>query len=196
MVRDITWKQDEQRTEDLNLIIRETNRMSRMVSDILDYSQLQAGYCQLKKESLNLCELLESEITWYRPLAQEHHITLELECMQEELLTEADASKMNQVIRNLLNNAVNHTADGGCIRITADSSRVSIANPGPPIPEEDRALIWERYQRSQHQSGRRLGTGIGLSIVRTILEAHHMAYGVDCRDGWNIFWFSCQSSRQ
>lgn len=62
MVRDITWKQEEQRTEDLNLIIREANRMSRMVSDILDYSQLQAGYCQLKKERLNLCELLESAI--------------------------------------------------------------------------------------------------------------------------------------
>lgn len=62
MVRDITWKQEEQRTEDLNLIIREANRMSRMVSDILDYSQLQAGYCQLKKERLNLCKLLESAI--------------------------------------------------------------------------------------------------------------------------------------
>lgn len=196
MVRDITWKQEEQRTEDLNLIIREANRMSHMVSDILDYSQLQAGYCQLKKERLNLCELLESAIAWYQPLAQEHHITLELEYIQEELLTEADASKMNQVIRNLLNNAINHTADGECIRVTADSCRISIANPGPPISEEDRKIIWERYQRSQHQSGRRLGTGIGLSIVSTILEAHHLAYGVDCQDGWNIFWFSYQSARQ
>lgn len=194
MVRDITWKQEKQRTEDLNLIIRESNRMSRMVSDILDYSQLQAGYCQLKKEKLNLCELLESEVTWYRPLVQEHHITLELKCVQKELLTEADASKMNQVIRNLLNNAVNHTADGECIKITADTTRISIANPGPPIPEEEQKIIWERYQRSQHQSSRRMGTGIGLSIVSTILEAHHMTYGVECRDGWNIFWFSFSSN--
>lgn len=66
---------------------------------------------------------------------------MELECMQEELLTEADASKMNQVIRNLLNNAINHTADGECIRITADDCRISIANPGPPISEEDRKII-------------------------------------------------------
>ena len=69
---------------------------------------------------------------------------------------------------------------------------MEVANPGAPIPEEDRAIIWERYQRSQHQSGRRLGTGIGLSIVSTILKAHDMPYGVDCKDGYNIFWFICR----
>ena len=62
-------------------------------------------------------------------------------------------------------------------------------NPGDPIPEEDRAIIWERYQRSQHQSGRRMGTGIGLSIVSTILNAHGMKYGVDSDEKETVFWF-------
>lgn len=118
-------------------------------------------------------------------------------------------------MRNLLNNAINHTPENQEIfirlipnpaagaevpdsaldaasKIAGSCCLVEVANPGDPIPEEDRNIIWERYQRSQHQSGRRLGTGIGLSIVSTILKAHEMPYGVDCKDGYNIFWFVCR----
>ena len=195
MVRDITWKNDAQREEDLNLIISEAKRMSEMVSDILDYSQLQAGYIQLKKDWYDLRDILDSELTLCRPGALQHRIRLTLDCKEEKLLFYADALKISQVIRNLLYNAINHTADGEEIVITARHLpgfiRVAVINPGPPILEEEREQIWERYQRSQHQSGRRLGTGIGLSIVSTILKAHHMTYGVDCEDGKTSFWFSC-----
>ena len=106
---------------------------------------------------------------------------------------QVDALKISQVVRNLLNNAINHTQDGGVITVTVEDTPqgylVSIINPGEPIPEEERALIWERYHRSQHQGGRRQGTGIGLSIVKTILDAHAMTYGVDCADGLTRFWF-------
>lgn len=70
-------------------------------------------------------------------------------------------------------------------------NRVSVGNPGDPIPEEDRAIIWDRYQRSQHQGGRRQGTGIGLSIGSTILKALGIPYGVECADGETSFWFEC-----
>lgn len=193
MVRDITWKDDTQRNEDLNLIISEAKRMSSMVNDILDYSQLQAGYLQLKKDWYNFYDILESEVSICQPGANEHHIVLTLDCPDQEILLYLDALKISQVIRNLLYNAINHTQEGGQIivqvRQTTDILHLSISNPGLPIPEADRELIWERYQRSQHQSGRRLGTGIGLSIVRTILEAHNASYGVDCQDGWTSFWF-------
>lgn len=203
MVRDITWKDETKRNEDLNLIISESRRMSAMVTDILDYSQLQAGYIQLKKEWYNLYDILESEVSACRQGAAEHQIRLTLDCHQTELPIQADALKLSQVIRNLLYNAINHTNERGEIIIRTeahpassaetehrqDCIRVSVQNPGPPIPEADRELIWERYQRSQHHNGRRLGTGIGLSIVSTILQAHEMKYGVDCENGWTIFWF-------
>lgn len=195
MVRDITWQDSSQREEDLNLIISEASRMSEMVTDILDYSQLQAGYIHLKKDWYHLYDILESEICLCRPAAGQHRISLDLECKDQETLLYIDALKISQVIRNLLYNAINHTGEGQAITVTVqhtpETIRVAVINPGAPIPEEEREQIWERYQRSQHQSGRRLGTGIGLSIVSTILDAHGMGYGVDCEAGMTSFWFSC-----
>ena len=217
MVRDITWNNEEMRNENLNLIISESNRMSEMVNDILDYSQFSAGYSKLKKDWYDLRDIVNAELTRCRQAAAEHGITLTLEAPDTDipLNFEVDALKMSQVMRNLLNNAINHTPENleifirlipdpatcpespagaqACNQNTASPCcLVEVVNPGEPIPEEDRAIIWERYQRSQHQSGRRLGTGIGLSIVSTILKAHDMPYGVDCKDGYNIFWFLCR----
>ncbi len=245
MVRDITWKDEEMRNENLNLIISESNRMSEMVNDILDYSQFSAGYSKLKKDWYDLRDIVNAELTRCRQAAAEHGITLTLQIADSQMphtenpdtpgtdasdmqgtdaadelpadpmQFQVDALKMSQVMRNLLNNAINHTPENQeiFIRLTPDPAAcpespagaqactndtshscclVEVVNPGEPIPEEDRAIIWERYQRSQHQSGRRLGTGIGLSIVSTILKAHDMPYGVDCRDGYNIFWFLCR----
>lgn len=193
MVRDITWKDSQQREENLNLIISESNRMSKMVSDILDYSQLQSGYLQLKREDCDLCEVVEMETRRCEHSAMENHLSLRLQRPAEEYMVNVDALKISRVLRNLLNNAINHTQDGGCITVSVEQAetgyRVSVINPGPPIPEEERELIWERYQRCQHQGGRRQGTGIGLSIVKTILDAHAMTYGVDCADGLTTFWF-------
>lgn len=78
MVRDIHWKDEEKRQEDLNLIIKEANRMSEMVSDILDYSQLQAGYLQLRKDWYNLCEILESEVMLCEQSVAKNHIKITL----------------------------------------------------------------------------------------------------------------------
>ena len=197
MVRDITWHDEQKRNENLNLIISESKRMTEMVNDIMDYSQLQAGYLVLKKDAYNLYEIIESEVAGCEKSAVENKISLRLESACLEIPVSLDALKISQVIRNLLYNAINHTQDEETITVRVDDVvggiRVSVINPGKEIPEEDRGVIWERYQRSQHQGGRKQGTGIGLSIVATILNAHDMPYGVDCHDGLTMFWFECQT---
>lgn len=194
MVRDINWRDDQKREEDLDLIIHEARRMSEMVSDILDYSQFQSGYIKLKKDSYNLCDIVESEVAHCAPTAAENGLSIQLTDGGQDVPVFADALKLSQVIRNLLYNAINHTEGGTTITVSVtredQTCRVAVANPGIPIPKEEQSLIWERYQRSQHQGGRRQGTGLGLSIVSTILKAHGMSYGVGCRDGLTMFWFS------
>ena len=195
MVRDITWEDPKHRTQDLDLIISEARRMSEMVDDIMDYSQFQSGYLQLKMEDYDLAEIVVSETLRYERTVQENHLSLKILRAPGDYPIRADALKLGQVIRNLLNNAINHSQDGHTVTVTiartGGAYRVSVINPGDPIPDEEKALIWERYQRSQHQGGRRQGTGIGLSIVSAILDAHGMNYGVECRNGLICFWFSC-----
>jgi len=195
MVRDITWSNDQKRNENIKLIISEARRMTEMVNDIMDYSQLQAGYLPLKKDVYDLYEIVDTEVMNCEKIARENNISLSLDSTRTDIPVLLDALKISQVIRNLLYNAINHTQDGMAITVkitdVVNGVRVSVINPGEEIPMEERELIWERYQRSQHQGGRKQGTGIGLSIVSTLLKSHGMSYGVDCHDDLTVFWFEC-----
>ena len=199
LVRDIHWKDEAARNEDLDLIIEESNRMSEMVNDILDYSQLQSGYIRLRPESFDFTGLAESETSHCAAAAATYGIRVRFDAPKESVFIYADPLKLSQVLRNLLYNAINHTPEGDTITVSLESKgshtvRLSVTNPGTPISEEDKKIIWERYQRSQHQSGRRMGTGIGLSIVSTILNAHGMKYGVDSDEKGTSFWFEITES--
>ena len=194
LVRDIHWKDEAARNEDLDLIIEESNRMSEMVNDILDYSQLQSGYIRLRPEFFDFTGLAESETSHCAAAAATYGIRVRFDAPKESVFIYADPLKLSQVLRNLLYNAINHTPEGDTITVSLETKanhtvRLSVTNPGTPISEEDKKIIWERYQRSQHQSGRRMGTGIGLSIVSTILNAHGMKYGVDSDEKETVFWF-------
>lgn len=193
MVRDVTGADEEKRNQNMDLIIRESRRLSEMVDDIMDYSQLQAGYSSLKLESCDPLELTESAVQYAREAAKQYGISVSLHSDGELPAVHMDALKMSQVLRNLLNNAINHTGSGETISVEVRKEKgvtVSVTNPGEPIPPEEAALIWERYSRRQHQGERKEGTGIGLAIVRTILDSHGFSYGVRSGEHENSFWFS------
>lgn len=196
MVRDVTGSDEDLRGRNMDLILRETQRLSEMVDDIMDYSQLQAGYSQLKLDVYNLCELVESSADYAREVAKQYSIRVEFHSFAQDIPVRVDALKLSQVLRNLLNNAINHTENGDTILVEIlrepepKTGKVCVINPGEPIPPEEAELIWERYKRVQHQGGRREGTGIGLAIVSTILKAHGLNYGVTSSEHANCFWFT------
>ncbi len=145
MVRDITWRDAVKRDDGLNLIISEAKRMSEMVNDILDYSQLQTVYLPLKIEVYNLYEVVASEMLNCEKCARDNNTKLCLESAEKEIPVHIDALKISQVIRNLLYNAINHSQDDKTVTVKIEpvktGVRVSVINHGESIPEEERERI-------------------------------------------------------
>ncbi|MFP8917720.1 sensor histidine kinase [Enterococcus innesii] len=193
MVRDVSGSDERLRKEHMDLIISEAHRMSAMVDDIMDFSIMQAGYTQLKSEVWNTYEVVSSVVAYARGIANQYDITVDFEADRTNGNALFDRIKMEQVLRNLINNGINHTPKNERLLIkltnTAAGTKVAVINPGKDIPPEQLELIWERYQRVQHQAGHKEGTGIGLAIVKTILASHAFEYGAESKNGVTCFWF-------
>lgn len=193
MVRDVSGSDERLRKEHMDLIISEAHRMSAMVDDIMDFSIMQAGYTQLKNEIWNTYEVVSSVVAYARGIANQYDITVDFEADRTNGNALFDRIKMEQVLRNLINNGINHTPKNERLLIkltnTSAGTKVAIINPGKDIPPEQLELIWERYQRVQHQAGHKEGTGIGLAIVKTILTSHAFEYGAESKNGVTCFWF-------
>ena len=193
MVRDVSGNDERLRKEHMDLIISEAHRMSAMVDDIMDFSIMQAGYTQLKNEIWNTYEVVSSIVAYARGIANQYDITVDFEADRTNGNALFDRIKMEQVLRNLINNGINHTPKNERLLIkltnTSAGTKVAIINPGKDIPPEQLELIWERYQRVQHQAGHKEGTGIGLAIVKTILTSHAFEYGAESKNGVTCFWF-------
>ncbi|MFB8529459.1 sensor histidine kinase [Enterococcus casseliflavus] len=193
MVRDVSGNDERLRKEHMDLIISEAHRMSAMVDDIMDFSIMQAGYTQLKNEIWNTHEVVSSIVAYARGIANQYDITVDFEADRTNGNALFDRIKMEQVLRNLINNGINHTPKNERLLIkltnTSAGTKVAIINPGKDIPPEQLELIWERYQRVQHQAGHKEGTGIGLAIVKTILTSHAFEYGAESKNGVTCFWF-------
>ncbi len=200
LVRDITWKDDEKREEHLNLIIKEANRMTSMINDILDYSQVSTGNFTLKEEYIPLVNCLNSEVQSSRASAINYNLDIKMDFdFNESTIAYIDTIRFSQVLRNLFNNAINHSFEKENIFIRAfhveDGIYISVENKGNRISDIDKGLIFNRYYRAQHQNSRREGSGIGLSIVKNIYEAHSFRYGIDFSKGYNIFYFIIPDER-
>lgn len=193
MMRDIPG---ENTPENVQIMIDEAKRLSDLVSDMLDISQLQAGVSLLHREVLNLTQCIVKILQRYNKLIEQDGYEI-LFSSQEDVLVLADRVKMEQVIYNLVNNAICYTGADKKIEIkqTLDEEkntvRIDICDTGEGIAEEQLAYIWQRYYRTDHSHQRAIiGTGLGLSIVKNIFDLHHIAYGVcNLPQGGCDFWF-------
>ena len=193
MIRDLNYNNEEKRNENLKVIIEETERLNILVEDILTLSKIQANKDTINKEEFDLVSLINNIIKRYSIYKETEGYIFEVNT-PEEVIINADKKKIEQVIYNLINNAINYTGENNkiIINIIKDKKiRVEIKDTGKGIKEKDLPHIWEKYYHSKKKHKRNvIGTGIGLSIVKTILESHKFKYGVESKmNGGTTFYF-------
>lgn len=182
MVRDITYKDDEKRTDHLNVIIKESDRLNELVNDIVELSTLEANAEVLNLEKFDLIATIKETISNFEILKLTENYNF-VYSGPEKASVKADEKKIRQVIYNLINNAVNYTGDDMTVYITVSKVKtgyqVEIIDTGKGIDDETIKHVWNRYYKTDKKHKRnKVGTGLGLSIVREILEAHGFTYGV------------------
>lgn len=182
MARDLNKKQEKKREENLNVIIDEVDRLTLLVNDILDLSKMQCEIDTLKYENFDLIELINNILKKYDFLITNEKYIFEFIHTSKEIVVKADKKKLEQVIYNLINNAINYSGDDNLVKINILEKsviRVEIIDYGKGIKEKDLIRIWDKYYKNEKKHKRNLvGTGLGLSIVKNILEAHNYRYGV------------------
>lgn len=163
--------------EAVEIIVDETQRMQRLVDDLLELTRLEAGIVSLNKEDIPLTEFFDSLKKKFSGLSQDLGIDISFSVRQDAAQVTADVDRLAQVMVNLLNNAFRHTPQGGRIEMHAsrnqDGIQITVSDTGDGIPREELTAVWDRfYRRDKARSREEGGTGLGLSIVRRIIEAH------------------------
>ena len=197
-VRDLTGSDDAKRTEQCNIIVDETDRLSTLVNSVMELSKVQSG-----AEKPNLVDFDMSELCFevggrYDALCDKNHWKLDLQA-DDACPVSADPAMMERVLHNLLGNAFHHIGADGVVVLRAvpqeKGCRIEIEDHGTGIPPEDLPYIFDRYYRARQDSGR-TGTGLGLSITKAILQQHGFAFGVNSAVGkGSTFWFEMVDTR-
>lgn len=199
LMRDIPG---ENTPENVQVIIDEAHRLTALVNDMLDISKLQAGVQTLSISRFSVTQLLRETLARYSKLAEQNHFQIEF-IADAEVEVSADELKLSQVIYNFVNNAINYTGESKRItvrQLVEDSGRVvriEVSDYGEGIDKKLLPYIWERYYKIDKNHARAVvGSGLGLSIVKSILELHHAPYGVKSTVGLgSTFWFELDIAR-
>ena len=187
MIQEISGDNPEKRAKHTQVIIDESDRLTALVNDILNISKIRSGMDTLKLRQFDLSELVHTVLERFDYLTEMQGYTIVRE-IDDELYTEADLEKVEQVIYNLVGNAVNYTGEDKRIvvglRKEGNVIRFTVADTGKGIPPEEQATIRDMYYRSSETHKRPIrGTGLGLSIVKTILQKHGFKFGVESEVG-------------
>lgn len=195
MARDINNENEDKRKDNLNVIIDETDRLNVLVNDILELSRMQNSSDELNIESYDLIEELNQILKRYEIIKETENYKF-ITNIPEKVMVKADKKKINQVMYNLINNAINYTGDDLTIKINITDCKkrylVEIIDTGKGISEEDLKFIWSKYYKNEKNHKRNIvGTGLGLSIVETILIKHKFEYGVKSKKnkGSNFYFY-------
>ncbi|MEQ9425882.1 MAG: HAMP domain-containing sensor histidine kinase [Cyclobacteriaceae bacterium] len=165
----------EEQMKYLNILHSSTEKLSHLVSQLFEYSKLEAKQVEPENEPFLISELAMDINNKYEILAKEKGITINLEIEENLPLVFGDISLVERAIQNLMDNALKFTLKGGTVNLIMNSTKhnveVSIKDNGPGIPENEQSYIFERYHKAG--SAKSSGAGLGLAIVKKILEIHN-----------------------
>ena len=191
MMKDLPGENNE---ENLQVIIDESKRLTVLVNDLLDLSKMQAGRITLELTDFDLAELIRNEIRKYDVYQYNDSFEFEVH-LPETAMVHADEKRIQQVFNNFMTNAINYSGNSRkvIISMTLENghARTEVKDFGEGIDEKNLKNIWDRYYKVDKQHVRfSSGSGLGLSIVREILDLHDAEYGVSSKTNeGSTFWF-------
>lgn len=187
MVRDLTYNNKEKRDSNLNIIIEETDRLTLLVNDILALSKLQQSMDNLVLSEFDLIILIKNILKRFTIYEEKYGYKIIFKHTNiRKLIIKADQKKIEQVLYNLIINAINYTGDDMTVVINISKVnnlyKVEVIDNGKGIDKKDLDSIFDKYYKSEKKHKRNLyGTGLGLSIVKSIFILHNYEYGVDTK---------------
>ena len=193
MIREISGEDKRKRDAHAQVIIDECDRLTALVVDVLDLSRLRAGIYDDTDTVFNLSEVVYSIAGRFDELKQTEGYVVETQ-IEEDIYTYACRERIEQVLYNLIGNAVNYTGEDKRVRVRLfkkeGGARFEVIDSGKGIPKEEIDTVWDRYYRSAASHKRSVsGTGLGLSIVKGILLAQGCPFGIISETGkGSCFW--------
>ncbi len=192
MIRDLTYKDKKKMKENLNVIIEESDRLNLLVNDILELSRYQSNTIKLEYDDFDINELILEILNRFKIYEEQDGFKITYK-KSKKCIVHADRKRIEQVLYNLLNNAINYSNEDKKIEIKLieeENVKIEISNSCDKLSDEELNLIWDKYYKVDKTYSRvQLGTGIGLSIVKNILELHNSNYGVKQDDKKITFYF-------
>ncbi len=191
------------RHEFYDIIQSETDRLARLVDNMLNISRIEAGIMEVDRSSVDMRSLIDRAVQTIDPQAREKNISLHSELAPVGTVVDGDGDMLQQVILNLLSNAVKYTPEGGRVTVSLDadtltrSVHVAVSDTGLGIGPKDAAQVFEKFYRVENYKRVADGTGLGLNLCRHIIETVHSGQiGLDSTLGMGSrFWFSVPLSQ-
>ncbi|EJO5347478.1 HAMP domain-containing histidine kinase [Clostridium botulinum] len=160
----------------LKLTYEETQRLTRLINDLLDLSAIEEGHLRLNLEEIDLNEIIRTSVIKFETKIKDKKLKVNVSLEDDKVYVIADKDRLNQVVINVLDNAIKYANEGGNVELNTKLKGgkviVSIFNDGPVISDEDLKHIWDRFYKADKARSSKVSTGLGLSIVRSILTQH------------------------
>ncbi len=189
---------EKSRHEFYRIMQDETERLGRLIDNMLNISRIEAGIVQIERENVDMKELVDRAVHTLKPQAEEKKISLNTKNAAVDLCVEGDADMLYQVVLNLISNAVKYTPEGGRITVSGDTDNltrsvlITISDTGLGIPPDALPKLFDKFFRVENYKRVAKGTGLGLSLCKHIVETVHQGQiGVESKLGMGSrFWFA------